>query len=380
MLSGCGAPEKNGQQTAAPGSSGGQQSEGSAAQTGDPAVETKKTLAEPVNGYGSVLALGARSNTFVALGDGTVWTAYWEDGGGAGFLTSEDAAAKAYAELVYAFDMSPRKLLAGEWTGFAIDEKGVLWGWGRCVPGKTDSSMPSRLVKIMDGASDVDTEGELSAALKSDGSLWIWGDSDLLRDGVVIPEPEKRMENVTSFGFCGGLFAVNGKGELYRLDTGGGIMKLADNIRSFENGFAYGSDGTLYYIGTNGGFVSTGMKATGASRLGDEKILILDASGDLYILPKGGKAQKTAEGVREIIEAGTVLFIDNEGRLCTVQEGEKHILDSGVLFAASSVDNVLLYIKSDMTLWKIQPIVQKSFLEGKWYEIPPVLLLPENTK
>jgi hypothetical protein len=185
------------------------------------------------------------------------------------------------------------------------------------------------------------------------------------------------MDGVSSFGFCNGLIAVNDQSELYLFDADGGCTKVVDGIRAVENGFIYDNDNTLLYLDSDGVLISTQIQAKQATRLGNEKILVLDINGCVFIYEKSAEPRKIADKARLLVEAQTILFIDDDNHLCTIIDDLKVVLDSEVLYAASSVDRVLLYIKSDMTLWKIQPIVQQSFLEVEWYKLPPNKIWPD---
>ena len=62
----------------------------------------------------------------------------------------------------------------------ALKEDGSLWLWGRNEDGElgngsdSDSSTP---VKVMTSVKQVSLGGNHSAALKKDGSLWLWGNN-----------------------------------------------------------------------------------------------------------------------------------------------------------------------------------------------------------
>ncbi len=85
----------------------------------------------------------------------------------------------------------------------AIDENGSLWAWGHNSSGMLgDGTFKDRHkpVKIMDDVQSVSLGWRHSAAIKKDGSLWLWGDNDYgeLGDGTTKyrPEPVKIMDDV----------------------------------------------------------------------------------------------------------------------------------------------------------------------------------------
>ncbi len=324
------------------------------------------------NDPSSVLAVGPRQDTFAALEDGTVWYAYWGDGGGAGFLNGEDDAYIACEEPVYAFDMKPRRMVVGQWSGFAVDENGTLWGWGSCVPGKRDYSVPAKLVRILDGVEDVQTAGEFSMALGSDGSLWIWGSKNLFDANTVIEDAVRIMDGVSSMGFAsqnGAPIAVS-SGVLYYFDENNEPHEVMKDVEAVRDGFVFGNDGALYVMeGTAA--VKTAQDAVQASVSG-QGLLIIEKDGDVVYSLDGKQTVISWEGAI-LIPAGVPIFIDKNQRLCAFCEGEVKIIDSDVICAASGVDGALVYAKSDRTLWLIQ-----SLLSDKWYECPPRMIAPSE--
>ena len=67
---------------------------------------------------------------------------------------------------------------AGAWHAMAVKTDGSLWVWGLNQSGQLgDGTLTTRLspVKIMDGVASVSADAWHSAAIKTDGSLWAWG-------------------------------------------------------------------------------------------------------------------------------------------------------------------------------------------------------------
>ena len=160
--------------------------------------------------------------------DGSLWT--W----GFGCLGSEKAGDRTVFEWVRWEDVSiqtvPRKILDGVSSvslggtcNLALKTDGSLWVWGY-VGGKTEPSDKNDFtgleyvetpVKVMDGVISACAGPSCMAAIKSDGSLWLWGSDNMAGWGVgeyeypglqLSPTPEKVMDGVAavSIGSEGG--------------------------------------------------------------------------------------------------------------------------------------------------------------------------------
>ena len=75
----------------------------------------------------------------------------------------------------------PKKLRLKSWAGpgFAIDQNDTLWGWGSSLSGTLGIGLTEggsdEPVCILDEVSDVRQSTELTLALRTDDSLWVWG-------------------------------------------------------------------------------------------------------------------------------------------------------------------------------------------------------------
>ena len=115
----------------------------------------------------------------------------------------------AFATPVTAYDMGKagyqQTVSLGYVHSAAIKSDGSLWTWGNNDAGQlgdgttTDRSTP---VKVMDNVAAVSLGFYHSAAIKSDGSLWIWGVNGYgqLGDGTTTNRstPVKVMDNVAA--------------------------------------------------------------------------------------------------------------------------------------------------------------------------------------
>ena len=111
----------------------------------------------------------------------------------------------------------------GESTSAAVTSDGSLYMWGNNSYGelgngtKTDSTVP---IKIMENVKSVSLSSGRSAAITKDGSLYVWGDNTygLLGDGTYVDSniPIKIMENVESISLSKSTSAaVTSDGSLY---------------------------------------------------------------------------------------------------------------------------------------------------------------------
>ncbi len=164
---------------------------------------------------------------------------------------------------------------------FAIKNDGSLWGWGYNAYGqigdgtKIDKSKP---VKIMNDVKSVIMGGSMSFAIKRDKTLWGWGRNEdgYLGDGTEIDrlKPVKIMDNVVIMtsgrpGYMEHNFAIKSDGSLWawgnneygKLGDGTDIDRIkpvkimssvAKIITASRYSFAIKKDGTLWGWGENG--------------------------------------------------------------------------------------------------------------------------------
>lgn len=126
---------------------------------------------------------GGGATCFATKTDGTLWI--WGSGfyGQTGLNLNSVAAARSSPVQTVAFGSNWSKISAGNETMCASKTDGTLWCWGRnnqgqCGTGDTiDRSSP---VQTIAGGSNWSIVGQNStggAAIKTDGTLWLWGNN-----------------------------------------------------------------------------------------------------------------------------------------------------------------------------------------------------------
>ena len=101
---------------------------------------------------------------------------------------------------------SVKKVNFQDSSGAAIKEDGSLWIWGdikRIGNGSIEKKEMSVPQKIMENVKDVKISRDTCLAIKEDGSLWMWGHNDNGELGIgwdydEIHKPQKVLTNVKS--------------------------------------------------------------------------------------------------------------------------------------------------------------------------------------
>lgn len=180
--------------------------ENKSGQLGDGTNKSRNTMVKVMDNAASVSAGGG--DTAVIKTDGSLWV--W---GSNYYGQLGDGTTKDKYKPVKIMDNVIAVSASGEHTA-AIKADGTLWTWGKnnygqLGNGTTTNGIPkgSKPIKIMDNAAAVSLGGFHSAAIKTDGSLWMWGWNSMGELGdyntgngasTIVNKPRKVMDNVAA--------------------------------------------------------------------------------------------------------------------------------------------------------------------------------------
>ena len=251
-----------------------------------------------------------------------------------------------------------KQIVLGQSNTAVVTEAGALWTWGSNNDGQLgDGTKVNRAspVKIMENVKSfyADHYFMSSSVVKTDGSLWIWGNvPSEAGSGVTdtILSPQKLMDNVESavvhyyrsiaLKTDGSLWAWGmEKNSVFASST---PVKILDNVASFSNSHAIGKDGSLWTWGNN----SYGTVGDGTTETRNKPVKIMDnvaeyatTGGYCMAVKRDGSLWAWGKNINGCLGDGT--FTD---RLSPVK-----ILDN---VASVSLDNDnCAAIKTDGTLW-----------------------------
>jgi alpha-tubulin suppressor-like RCC1 family protein len=209
-------------------------------------------------------------HSMVIKADGSLWA--WGENSegeiGDGTTADRESPVKIMDDVI--------SLAVGDYHSLAIKSDGSLWAWGANSSGGLGDGTTvdrHRPVKVMDGVVSASAGANFSLAVKADGSLWAWGANDggQLGDGTSGKEefdhsqdkklPVKIIENNVVAISAGegniGSFAIKSDGSLWIFGGTSGYTptKVMDGVVAASAGFnhhmALKTDGTLWAWGWN---------------------------------------------------------------------------------------------------------------------------------
>lgn len=185
----------------------------SGGQLGDGTTESHK---KPVKIMNDVVDVSCAWHVTAAVKkDGTLWIWGYGDYGELGLNeTTTSYKPKKLMDGVASVSLSGAHSTGGH--GAALKKDGTLWMWGSNLYGqlgkKGVGQFSSTPIKVLDDVTSVNLGFYHSAAIKKDGSLWLWGSNDVGQIGVgscdynayrFYPSPVKVMDNAVSVSLGG---------------------------------------------------------------------------------------------------------------------------------------------------------------------------------
>lgn len=150
-------------------------------QVGDGSAPTQRNTPASVSGLTGITAISAGSNHTSALkSDGTVWSWGFNDSGRLGDGTTGSRSAPVQVTGL----TGVMSIAGGGNHGVALKSDGTVWSWGANVYGQlgvgttgTNATVSPVQASGLTGVSKIAGAGSRTLAIKSDGTLWVWGDN-----------------------------------------------------------------------------------------------------------------------------------------------------------------------------------------------------------
>ncbi len=138
-----------------------------------------------------VISVSSYAHTVAVLKDGSLWSWGWNASGQVGDGTTEDK----LSPVRIGTDVDWSEVIAGFVHTLALKKDGSLWAWGSNYSGRLgDGTTEDKLVPVKIGQDNdwraLAAGGNNSFALKKDGTLWGWGSNDYGTLGDETTEPK----------------------------------------------------------------------------------------------------------------------------------------------------------------------------------------------
>jgi alpha-tubulin suppressor-like RCC1 family protein len=227
-----------------------------------------------------ITSVDASYHTAYALrGDGTVWA--WGDNQ-YGQLGAGSTGGSSTVPLQVTGLTDVTAVVAGTWAGYALRSDGRVWAWGSNNAGQlgfdassNNSDVPIQ-VAFLGSVTAIAASNQAAYALRSDGSVWTWGDTgsssgDIVPHRVALPLPDNTRITAIAASLSDTIFALRSDGTIWawgsnnRGQTGTGstsylvrtpaqVVGLTNAVAIFAgtgNGYAVTADGNVWAWGDN---------------------------------------------------------------------------------------------------------------------------------
>lgn len=287
-------------------------------QLGDGTYTDSKYKPVQVLGLNNIVDIDVSDDQNIALkSDGTLWIwgyTYWITG--KSYYVNTPVKMEGIEDVI--------DVALGMSNVAAIKSDGSVWTWGENDAGQLgngDNSVyerytPCKVEGISDAISVTASELRVSA-LKSDGTVWIWGggsNSGILGGGRTASYIPIKVEGVNDIKE---IKAVGGYGDVYMLHQQGTVWKLSDPyFTNDENGKRVLVTQPEQIEGLyNIELISDGVTAD---------ILVIDSNGDVWAYGQNGIGESIkVQGVQECIFADANSVIKKDGSIWIVNIDEE---------------------------------------------------------